>query len=104
VENAVVNPSKIIDVTTTGNATVRLTPSNAGQIVAKLAANATASAVGKLKDGSWLRVQWPGADGKSTLKGWLPAQSVTIKTPTDVDDLDVIDPKAPSFGPMQAIY
>jgi hypothetical protein len=103
-ENSVATPSKMVDVTTTGNATVRLTPSNAGQVVAKLTPNATASAVGKLKDGSWLRVQWPSADGKSTLKGWLPAQSVSIKTPSDVDSLDVIDPKAPTFGPMQAIY
>src|SRR5262249_2368250 len=39
-----------------------------------------------------------------TIKGWLPAQSLSIKTPSDVNGLDVIDPKAPIFGPMQAIY
>src|SRR5262249_6112192 len=103
-ENAVANPSKLVDVTTTGNTVVRQTPSNAGQVVARLTANTTASAVGKLKDGSWLRVQLTSADGKSPIKGWLPAQSLSIKKPSDVKGLDVIDPKAPIFGPMQAIY
>src|SRR5262249_24408590 len=103
-ENSVTNPSKSVDVTTIGNATVRQSPSNAGVVVARLTAKASASAVGKLKDGSWLRVQWPSADGKSTLKGWVPSQSIAAKTPSDLDDLDVLDPKAPMFGPMQAIY
>src|SRR6185436_20126740 len=80
-ENSVTNPARVIDVIATGNATVRQKPSSAGQVVAKLAANATASAVGKVKDGSWLRIQWPSADGKTTLKGWIPAQAVSAKTP-----------------------
>src|SRR5258706_259049 len=101
-QNAVQNPTTTIDVTAVSNTNVRQTPSNAGQFLAKLAAKSTATATGRLKDGSWLRVEAASADGKSKIKGWLPADSV--EGSSDINSLDVIDPSTPIYGPMQAFY
>lgn len=95
-----VAPAVLLDVTTnsSSNANVRLSPTQQARVIGTLSANQTASAVGRLADSSWLRVELPGTD----LTGWVFSSLLT--TAGDVQTLPVEEASAPHFGPMQAFY
>jgi hypothetical protein len=101
IQNAVTPPASTLQVTV-AKATNALSKPVNGSLVGKLAANASATATGRLKDDSWLRVQVPGKDSNTPLTGWIAVKS--IPSGINVDSLDVIDPAAPVYGPMQAFY
>jgi hypothetical protein len=86
-------------VTVTKATPVLLKPVN-GSSITELAANDSVTATGRLKDDSWVRVQMVGKD--APIIGWIPIKSITAGT--TIDNLDVIDPAAPVYGPMQAFY
>lgn len=96
-----VTPPKTLQVTVSTATNALSIPVN-GRPVGKLAANASTTATGRLKDDSWLRVQVPGRDPKTSLTGWIAVKS--IPSDVNVDSLDVVDPTAPVYGPMQAFY
>src|SRR5258708_18321 len=94
-QNAVKSPGPTLGVTTTAKTPLYQKPSKTASFVGRLAANATAQADGRLKDGSWLRVQTSSTTPNITLTGWIPASMVSSLAPNDVQALDEIDPNAP---------
>src|SRR5258708_8011638 len=66
------------------------------------AANDPDPATGRLKDYSLLSVQLPGKDANTSIIGWINIKSIPALG--NVDSLDVIDPAAPFYAPMQAFY
>ena len=101
IQNAATPPTTTLPVTIAKATTVLSKPVN-GSAVGKLAANDTTTATGRLKDDSWLRVQLPGKDANTSIIGWINIKS--IPAVGNVDSLDIIDPAAPFYGPMQAFY
>jgi uncharacterized protein YraI len=95
IENIVPAP-KAIKVTTTGNAILRARPKNDAAIVERLSLREVLTANGRLKDSTWLRVSVPDS-GQS---GWVSAK--IVQAGGDIRSLDVIDPDAPFYRPMQA--
>lgn len=99
-QNAVARPSLTLDTTTTAATAVYLRPF--GSIIGRLAINDPVTLTGHLKDNTWLRIQMVDKEGKPSGIGWLPVKMV--KATGQEDKLDVIDPAAPVYGPMQAFY
>ncbi len=87
-----------LQVTATQGANIRATPTTAGAIRGSMAAGETLTADGRLADGTWVRVRL--ADGSGA--GWVFAELLT--SDDDLSTLNVVEPGAPSFGPMQAFY
>jgi len=91
IEDSSVN-GPILDATLASDVTSRLSPIY-GVYAAKLTASSAVKVTGKLADGSWLRIT--AANSGKPL--WVPAQNIT--TSGDLGTLEVVDPKAPSYGP-----
>ena len=100
IDNAVESRTHIIDVTISSNvyANVRRFPTVNAGVVASIAPGETVSAIGRLEDASWLRVETSEGD----VTGWL--STVLIATDEDISQLLVETSRAPLLGPMQAFY
>jgi hypothetical protein len=99
IENAM-TPSARADVTVeaTRNVNVRQKPSLDALVVDALAPGQTATATGRLADGSWIRVELPDTGGT----GWVH-RSLLADT-GNIDALDVVEASSRYYGPMQAVY
>lgn len=100
-QSAVPTPSTTLSMTVSAKTAFRSKPVN-GSLAGSLAANDTVTATGRLADSSWLRIQVPTKDARITLTGWVAAKFLSGSG--DISTLDVIDPAAPVYGPMQAFY
>jgi hypothetical protein len=99
IENAM-TPASRADVTAeaTRNVNVRQRPSLDALVVDALAPGQTATATGRLADGSWVRVELPDTGGA----GWVH-RSLLADT-GNIDALDVVEASSRYYGPMQAFY
>jgi hypothetical protein len=100
-QSAVPIPTTTLPMTVTAATAFRSKPVN-GSLAGSLPANATVTATGRLKDNSWVRIQVPAKDAKIMLMGWVAAKFLSGSG--DINTLDVVDPTAPVYGPMQAFY
>lgn len=92
-----------VEVSATGNVNIRLRPTtNANNIVASLARGQVAIANGILADRSWIRVRVEGI--RNVTSGWVSADFLQATDGNDLAALNVVDPSAGTFGPMQAFY
>ncbi len=82
-----------VPVTATSGVNVRLRPSTNGSVLQALKRGQTITAVGRLSDGSWIRVR---LDDNSF--GWVAASFLN----GDLNSLLTTEAGAPAFGPMQA--
>lgn len=99
VNNAVV-PETPVDVSVIGsaNVNVRFAPTQQARVIGTIARNQSISAIGRLADSSWLRVEVPDTD----LTGWV---FTTLLAPNEnMEALPVEEATLPHFGPMQAFY
>lgn len=98
IQNAVKNPTRL-DVTAINQyLNVRLLPTLRAGVVASLAPGQTATAVERLADNSWVRIEVPDSD----IMGWVNASLVT--SDSDISTLNVAQPQQPYYRPMQAFY
>ncbi|RMF81661.1 MAG: hypothetical protein D6737_04325 [Chloroflexi bacterium] len=84
-----------LSVVSNSNVNVRGGPSTNAAIVNTVAPGETVAAVGRLADNSWLQVRL--AD-QST--GWIFRD--LLSSDADIDQLAIVQPDTPVFGPMQA--
>jgi len=89
--------------TTVGEASVRKSPAKTAPVVGKLNANTSVLVNGRLKDKSWLHIQFSPAGGTS-VKGWLPADAVTNVTADEISALAETDAAGVFYGAMGAFY
>jgi hypothetical protein len=82
----------------THNVNVRQGPSFGAEIIGRLVPGQSVTANGRLADRSWVRIALPDNGGT----GWVAGGLLTITT--GIDTLDVVEPAAPHYGPMQAFY
>ncbi len=90
----------MVTVVASSNANIRANPSTNAAIVNGLESGDVVTAIGRLADNSWLRVQLP--DGNT---GWIFTSLVT--STDDISTLNEVDPDddttiQPAFRPMQA--
>lgn len=97
-ENAV-RPATIqnMTVTTAQNINVRSAPSSTAAVIGTLKPHTSVTAVERLADNSWLRVQMP---EDSNVTGWAFAPLLS----GDVEALNVAPASAPYLQPMQSFY
>lgn len=88
----------VLSVTAQTGANIRRQPSTDAPIIGSLPSGLAVQADGRLEDGSWLRIRLP----EQAENGWVFTDLLTIDG--DMQMLDVIQPSAPVFGPMQAFY
>jgi hypothetical protein len=81
------------------NANVRLGPNTNEAVLGTLAPGVSALADGRLADNTWVRVQLPDETG---LVGWVFSELLVADG--SLDQLPVIAPGSPRYGPMQAFY
>ncbi len=91
-------PSLDATVQGTHHVNVRQGPSFGTQVIGSLDPGQTVTANGRLADRSWVRIALPDNGGTGWVAGWL----LTITA--GIDNLDVVEPGAPHYGPMQAFY
>jgi hypothetical protein len=87
-----------IQVRTRENVNVRFTASLQARVIGTLEADQTVTALERLEDSSWIRVQMPNSDQT----GWVFAELMTFID--DVSLLNVSPPHSTYFEPMQAFY
>ena len=98
VDNAAENRTPLpATVNTSQYINVRRYPSTQSGVVATLGPGDEVTAIGRLEDHAWVRVELPQGG-----VGWLFASLVDIDG--DANDLIVEEPGAPYYGPMQAFY
>ncbi len=78
---------------------VRVGPGTDRAVMTSFGGGTTLIATGRLADNSWVRVQLLDNPGQS---GWVFADLLT--TDGDINTLNVVEPGAVSYGPMQAFY
>lgn len=98
IQNAVKNPTRLDISAVNEYLNVRLLPTVRAGVVASLAPGQTATAVERLEDSSWVRIEVPDSD----IMGWLNASLVTSSG--DINTLNVAQPQQPYYRPMQAFY
>jgi hypothetical protein len=76
----------------------RLAPSLNAGVIETLPPGQSLVARGRLADNSWIRVVLP----QSGRVGWVHGS--VLAAVGDVEDLNVVDPWSPYYGPMQAFY
>lgn len=78
---------------------VRVGPGTDRAVITSLSGGTIIVATGRLPDNSWVRIQLPENPDQS---GWVFAELLT--TDGDINTLNVVEPGAVSYGPMQAFY
>lgn len=96
-ENAAPLPTTIdVNIVGTNGVNVRLMPNVNAGVVASLQPNQKVTAIERVVDGSWLRVQLPDSEHM----GWVSAEY--ISTSGDLRTLNIVDGSQPHYRPMQA--
>ncbi|MBI5667874.1 MAG: SH3 domain-containing protein [Chloroflexi bacterium] len=98
IQNAVKQPTRLTVVTGSDYVNVRLLPTVRAGVVESLAPNQTVTAVERVADNSWLRVEVPDSD----ITGWVNASLLVPQG--DINTLNVAEPRQPYYRPMQAFY
>lgn len=80
----------------TANVNIRQRPTLGALVVGQLAPGETATATGRLEDGSWIRIRQP----RTGISGWVFAD--LLASEDTVADLDAVGDAAQYYGPMQA--
>ncbi len=98
VENAVMPAtSQTMTVTAPQNINVRSDPSPTSAVIGTLPSGATVTALERLPDNSWLRVQMP---NDANVTGWVSASLLS----GDVETLNIAQANAPYLQSMQSFY
>jgi hypothetical protein len=95
-------PRDTFDFTVTSSYSINLRnfPSLDSTVIGLVEPDATLRALGRLEDGSWLRVQkQPGGT-----VGWINAEVLEVDNISQLNTLAVEGSSDPYYGPMQAIY
>jgi len=99
VENRVEVPVDFaITTATRRNVNIRFAPNTDAVVLGTLGGSATATAQGRLADGSWIYIR----QADSGLTGWVAAGA--IQSAGDLEELRVVTPSNAFFAPMQAFY
>jgi len=96
IDNDVKNATEI-KLTTIRNVNVRLRPTTSGSVMSSLKSGQTVTATGRLDDNSWVQIR---VEGDAREAGWVSADFLK----GDTSKLNVINPSAPIWGPMQSFY
>ena len=87
-----------LQVQTRENVNVRFYPSPQARVIGTLKSDQTVTAIERLADSTWLRVQMPDSDET----GWVFAELLT--SIDDIEGLNISESQTPYFEPMQAFY
>ncbi|MFN8371423.1 MAG: SH3 domain-containing protein [Anaerolineae bacterium] len=97
VSNAV-DPVAQSTLVATGNVNVRLRPTTTtNNVMASLVSGQEVIANGRLANNSWIRIV---VEGDARGVGWVSSQFLD----GDIEELSIVEPEQPLFGPMQAFY
>jgi hypothetical protein len=97
IDNAAIDAPEVT-LSTTNAVNVRLRPStNTNNIMTSLSSGQIVVATGRLADNSWVRIK---VEGDVRSVGWVSADFLQ----GDLNALTIVEPSAPSWGPMQSFY
>ncbi|NWF71165.1 MAG: hypothetical protein HXY40_18945 [Chloroflexi bacterium] len=95
-----VEPVVELPMRATGNVNVRLRPrTDQDNIMASLTRGQEVVANGRLADSTWIRIE---VEGDARGVGWVSVDFLT--SDGDINSLNIVQPGAAQFGPMQAFY